>query len=148
MTVQIQDPTTFKDLMSFMITLMIPLGFSIIMLIFSHKPFMKMIAIGIMLISVLIVSFIESNREYMITNNNVNIIEQAYNIHGLKTTDRMGIDPGAGTIKELDITYADDDNVIRTGTITMNALNDDYITAYINDYHENANSTESKNDCR
>lgn len=85
----------------------------------------------------------------MIKSSNVNKIENIYNIHGLKTEDRMGIDPGAGTIKEISITYSDSDNVIRTGTITMNALDNDYITAYINDYStDNQSNNDDKNECK
>lgn len=99
----IEDPTTMHDLTKFILMTGIPVLILIMIFRLSNHGFVKFIAMMLIMFTLFAFSFIESNREWTIENRNEQAVESYYGINGLETDDIMGVDPGAGTIRSINV---------------------------------------------
>ena len=74
-------------------------------------------------------SFIESNREWTIENRNEQAVESYYGINGLETDDIMGVDPGAGTIRSINVSWFDKNGIQHNGKLTLDATGSESIAS-------------------
>ena len=72
-------------------------------------------------------SFIESNREWTIENRNEQAVESYYGINGLEADDIMGVDPGAGTIRSINVSWFDKNGIQHNGKLTLDATGSESI---------------------
>lgn len=104
-SVSINDPTTYDDLLRFCIIIMSAFIVCICLSIILKSKILKLISILTAFAILIGVSFAESNRELSISEANQTKIEQAYNITDLETNDRLGFDPGYGITRIIQVSW-------------------------------------------
>lgn len=120
-SVSINDPTTYDDLLRFCIIIMSAFIVCICLSIIFKSKILKLISILTAFAILIGVSFSESNRELNISESNQTKIEQAYNITDLETNDRLGFDPGYGITRIIQVSwYSNDTDTNCNGLLVMN----------------------------
>lgn len=142
--VALNDPTTYKSLLDFIAMLAMPACSFAMLFIFSSRRTIKMMSVILIIASITACSFIESARETRILNDNIASIEDKYGITNLSTSDRMGIDPGEGTVRTVPINYVDNAGISREGLMVIDATDKDHITAAIPGFNSNDDGNECK----
>lgn len=125
----IEDPTTIHDLMKFILMTGITVLILIMIFMLSNHGFVKFITMVLIMFTLFAFSFIESNRERMIENRNVNAVESYYGINKLETDDIMGVDPGAGTIRSINVSWFDKNGIQHNGKLTLDATGSENIAS-------------------
>lgn len=125
----IEDPTTMHDLMRFILMTGIPVLILIMIFILSDHGFVKFITMMLIMFTLFAFSFIESNREWTIENRNEQAVESYYGINGLETDDIMGVDPGAGTIRSINVSWFDKNGIQHNGKLTLDATGSESIAS-------------------
>lgn len=129
-TVSINDPTTYDDLIRFCVVIMSAFIVCTFLFIIFKSKILKLISILTAFAILIGVSFEESNREFNISESNQIKIEQAYNITDLQTNDRLGFDPGYGTTRIIQVSwYSNDTDTKYDGLLIMNYPKNDKATA-------------------
>lgn len=127
----IEDPTTIHDLMKFILMTGTPVLALIMIFRLSDHGFVKFITMILIMFTLFALSFIESNREWMIENRNEQTVESYYGINGLETDDIMGVDPGAGTIRSINVSWFDKNGIQHNGKLTLDATGSESIASII-----------------
>lgn len=125
----IEDPTTMHDLMKFILMTGIPVLALIMIFRLSNHGFVKFITIMLIMFTLFVFSFIESNREWTIENRNEKAVESYYGINELETDDIMGVDPGAGTIRSINVSWFDRNGIQHNGRLTLDATGSECIAS-------------------
>lgn len=125
----IEDPTTMHDLMKFILMTGIPVLMLIMIFRLSDHGFVKFITMMLIMFTLFAFSFIESNREWTIENRNEQAVESYYGINGLETDDIMGVDPGAGTIRSINVSWFDMNGIQHNGKLTLDATGSESIAS-------------------
>lgn len=123
----IEDPTTMHDLMKFILMTGIPALILIMIFRLSNHGFVKFITMILIMFILFAFSFIESNREWTIENRNEQAVESYYGINGLEADDIMGVDPGAGTIRSINVSWFDKNGIQHNGKLTLDATGSESI---------------------
>lgn len=118
-SVSINDPTTYDDLLRFCIIIMSAFIVCICLSIIFKSKILKLISILTAFAILIGVSFAESNRELNISEANQTKIEQAYNITDLETNDRLGFDPGYGITRIIQVSWYSNDKHYNNGLLVM-----------------------------
>lgn len=125
----IEDPTTIHDLMKFVMMTGIPVIILIMIFRLSNHGFVKFITMMLIMFTLFVFSFIESNREWTIENRNEKAVESYYGINELETDDIMGVDPGAGTIRSINVSWFDRNGIRHNGRLTLDATGSECIAS-------------------
>ena len=113
--------------MKFILMTGIPALILIMIYRLSNHGFVKFIAIILIMFILFAFSFIESNREWTIENRNEQAVESYYGINGLEADDIMGVDPGAGTIRSINVSWFDKNGIQHNGKLTLDATGSESI---------------------
>lgn len=125
----IEDPTTMHDLMKFVMMTGIPVIILIMIFRLSNHGFVKFITMMLIMFTLFAFSFIESHREWTIENRNEQAVESYYGINELKADDIMGVDPGAGTIRSINVSWFDRNGIRHNGRLTLDATGSECIAS-------------------
>lgn len=137
--VGIIDPTDWPHAISFLALLMVIVVAAWLSLKMADNAVHAMFSM--LSCSALIVSLVlgEAARESSVVDSNVAAVEAAYKIHGLVQADdaRPGggewLDPSAGAVTRLKVSWADGDNEGKTGVLVMDATGDVPVAYLIED---------------
>lgn len=137
--VRIIDPTDWPHAISFLALLMVLAVAAWLSLKIAddavHAMFFMLSCSALIVILVLG----EAARESRVVDSNVAAVEAAYKIHGLVQTDgaRPGggewLDPSAGSVTKLKVSWTDVDNEGKTGVLVMDATGDSPVAYLIED---------------